>query len=94
VQVNDPEQTQTDFQAAIDQIREQVVSCNIAIPPPPDGETLDPNKVNVELTLGGTVVPLSQNVTCEDGVGWRYDDPGNRPRSTCAPPPVSKSRRL
>jgi len=55
------------------------VACELAIPAPPSGQTLDPAKVNVRYQMGG-VAPgqiLPQVPTAADcGVagGWYYDD--------------------
>lgn len=75
VQVNDPAKTQADFLAAINEIRSEAISCDITIPPPPAGETLDPLKVNVNYTPTGKpteVLPYDEQ--CKSG-GWHYDDP-------------------
>jgi hypothetical protein len=59
------------------------LSCEYEIPPPPEGETLDPTKVNVIYTPGGTTDEVSiLNVPggaadCGPEGGWYYDDPVN-----------------
>lgn len=61
-------------------IESATLSCDWEIPPPPDGETLDPGLVNVvfvdengDLTLIGKVASAEQ---CADvSHGWYYDDP-------------------
>jgi hypothetical protein len=58
----------------VQQIRGEQISCDLSIPKPPKGQTLDPNKVNVELSAGDEEGALSYNEECEDGVGWHYDD--------------------
>ncbi|MFO0550161.1 MAG: hypothetical protein U0271_17335 [Polyangiaceae bacterium] len=53
------------------------VSCSIEIPPPPEGETLDFEKVNVQLTSGdmGTLIPyVASESACAGLEGWYYDD--------------------
>jgi hypothetical protein len=54
------------------------VSCELAIPPPPDGETLDPDRVNVRYLEGGvgpgvTLTRVDSAADCAAG-GWYYDD--------------------
>ena len=47
VQTNDPTKTKTDFAAALARVRGEAVSCDFAVPPPPDGKTIDFGAVNV-----------------------------------------------
>lgn len=73
-----------DFQSVFDALTTAVVtgsslSCEFAIPEPPDGQEFDPGKVNVELDDNGNVTTIGYVETpaeC-DGVtdGWHYDDP-------------------
>lgn len=63
-------------------IAESRLSCEWAIPPPPDGETLDPALVNVEFHDGagdvlhfGKVLDPADCAAVENG--WYYDDPTN-----------------
>ncbi len=54
------------------------VACELTIPAPPAGETLDPNKINVVYTSSdGTkteVVKQDTSATCEGGAnGWQYN---------------------
>jgi hypothetical protein len=63
-------QIQAEFLGAIDQIRESVTSCELALDLK-DGD-IDPTKVNVEFTAGsGQVSQLQQ----DPANGWTYDDP-------------------
>ncbi|MDQ3366212.1 MAG: VWA domain-containing protein [Myxococcota bacterium] len=55
------------------------VSCDLVIPTPPTGETLDPSKVNVKYQMGGTApattLPQVESVAdCTSAGGWYYDD--------------------
>jgi hypothetical protein len=54
--------------------------CEYAIPAPPPGEALDPNKVNLEFSapaLAKKTFPRAPAQTaCADQVAWYYDDPG------------------
>jgi hypothetical protein len=61
-------QTEQAFEAAINAIRGQVLSCTFPLNIT-DGGTVDPTKVNV--TVDGTTVPQSSTD------GWSYNDPSN-----------------
>ncbi|MBX3203470.1 MAG: VWA domain-containing protein [Labilithrix sp.] len=77
VAVDDPAATQAQFLAAINEIRGSAISCEIDIPPPPSGETLDADKVNVNYTpTGKPTEQLAYDEACKAG-GWRYDDKAN-----------------
>ncbi len=85
-----PEQTRQDLLQEINAIRGQQVTCEMPMPEPPAGLTLDPNKVNIEYTAGGQTVRLAMNPDCDGSEqGWRYDDPTDPSRvelcpATCA----------
>jgi hypothetical protein len=75
VSVADPTQTKAIFQQALESIRAQTLSCEFALPPPPDGKTIDVNAVNVVYTNGGgSQTVLTYNGDCAGGVGWHYDN--------------------
>lgn len=68
---------------ALNLIREAVVMtshvpCNMELPTPPDGESLDPRLVNVELEVRGQEMRLKQVATQEGcsnpEAGWYYDN--------------------
>jgi len=61
------------------------VDCEWSIPPPPEGQTLDPNQVNVRYTdsSGSThlLYGLDDASQCQPGTGgWYYNDPANPSR--------------
>ena len=59
-------------------VQSSEVDCVLAIPPPPEGEELDIDKVNVELVSGNdaTLIPnVTNQAGCGSGEGWYYDDP-------------------
>jgi hypothetical protein len=63
-------------------VRGQVLGCTLQLPEPPEGQTIDPDEVNIELTIDGVtrVVPRRSNPDdmCLTGGGcWDYDDDGN-----------------
>jgi len=66
------------------------VSCDLTIPPPPAGQTLDPTKVNVRYLPGGT--PPGQTIpnvpdaaSCGAGGGWYYDNNASPTTITLCP---------
>jgi hypothetical protein len=66
------------------------VDCQWTIPPPPNGEKLDPGKVNVTFTptsgVPETIYALGGSPECTDATGgWFYDDPA-APRQVLACP--------
>jgi len=59
VELGDPAVTQEQLTAALGSVRGVQAPCNIQIPPPPEGESFDKLKVNVEFVAGsGVVQPL------------------------------------
>ncbi|MBW2462626.1 MAG: hypothetical protein JRH11_13335 [Deltaproteobacteria bacterium] len=63
---------------ATDVTRTSRIECNVAIPAPPDGMTLDPNRVNVIVRAesGSTFLPRRMHAgACDEMGGWYYDDP-------------------
>jgi hypothetical protein len=74
-----------DFGPVFTQVSTAVVSgatlaCEYPIPPPPEGEDFDPDKVNVEFDdgQGGTlsIGRVDSAADCPDVIdGWYYDDP-------------------
>ncbi|HYQ18767.1 MAG TPA: VWA domain-containing protein, partial [Polyangiaceae bacterium] len=75
VSLTDPEQTRTDLLDAIELIRGQAISCELDIPAPPAGKTLDPDKVNVHYS-GATQADtsLKYGTECKGDTAWHYDD--------------------
>ena len=71
----------TTLAAAIDAIRGKALGCVYDLPTPPDGETIDLAKVNVQVTQGTTTTTLPKRTdptdVCETELGcWDYDDDG------------------
>lgn len=66
--------------AAIAKIRGQALGCIYELPEPPQGETIDPGKVNVNLTVDGTTSALPKRADpsnpCTDSGCWDYTDDG------------------
>ncbi len=75
---------ETDWNPIFEALQEAVVEgtqlpCALEIPDPSNGESLDPNKVNVLYTPSGedsiTIPRVDSLAACGDGDGWYYDDP-------------------
>jgi hypothetical protein len=69
-------------------VQETPIACEFDIPEPPQGETLDPNRVNVVWVPGSGTPEDILNVGDEAGCGisgWYYDDPQNPTRIILCP---------
>jgi hypothetical protein len=89
VTVGNPDDTKTQFLAALDAIRGLVLTCDFAIPAPPKGMTIDFTQVNVTFTPSSTMVPelIPYDKDCTSPTaGWRYDDPNNPTQVQLCPP--------
>jgi hypothetical protein len=75
-----------DFLDAMNAIRGAALTCEFTIPTPRNGETLDPNLVNVVFTpktgTGGTIFyKVNDASACDPTLGgWYYDDNSNPTR--------------
>jgi hypothetical protein len=72
------DQVFTDIQESV--ISGSQVACNLDIPPPPMGQTLDPENVNVRYLSGGigpgqTIGRVTSAGACGPNRGWYYDAP-------------------
>ena len=83
----------TTFSAALEKIRTTVtkttttvqnskLACEYTIPPPTDGQKLDRDKVNVQITKDGVVEKIGQvsdasGCAAVGNQGWYYDDPAD-----------------
>jgi len=65
--------TEQAFLAAVHQIQGSL-GCVYSIPPPPAGQTLDFNAVNVVLSSSGSDTTLAYSASCANPGGWYYDD--------------------
>ena len=74
VSVDNPTQTASTFQEALDKIRGEVLSCDFAMPKPPEGKALDIEAVNVAISANGSEEILTYSGDCKDGKGWKYDN--------------------
>lgn len=75
IDTGDSTQTVRDFDAAIQTIRSNGTSCELAIPAPPAGKSFDKDKVNVSLTADGEPKELGYSEDCAAEDAWHYDDP-------------------
>jgi hypothetical protein len=75
-----------DFAPVFDALSTEVIggsllACEFVIPPPPPGETFDPDEVNVEFSDGinaTTIGRVDDAAGCAQvSAGWYYDDPVN-----------------
>lgn len=75
VAIGSPTKTKDDFLKTLSKIRGAELPCELSIPKPPAGQTLDYAKVNLSLDASGKKADLAQGADCSSGAGWRYDDP-------------------
>jgi hypothetical protein len=67
--------TNTELIAALASIRGKTASCDFPLPPPPAGQTLNVDAVNVQFTpTSGAPQTLTYNKDCTGGDGWHYDN--------------------
>jgi hypothetical protein len=71
-----PAQTKADLLAAINAIRANTISCELARPAPPAGQSFDPDKVNVRYDSGAKKTPLAYDSECKGSNAWRYKGTG------------------
>jgi Mg-chelatase subunit ChlD len=67
-----------DFSAKMEDIRSSALGCEFGIPPPPNGQKLDPDKVNFSYTPKGLGMPkvllrADDLADCNNQPGWYYD---------------------
>jgi hypothetical protein len=79
--------TAKDFATALSNglaaIAGQISTCEYAVPPPPNGKTINPNQVNVLYTKGdGTEASIGQDATGQCTSGWVYDNAQNPKKIT------------
>ena len=71
------------------EVQRQVLPCEWQLPAAPSGATLDPERVNVRLSLGSRAEDGLPKVvaasSCGDGGGWYYDDPAAPARILACP---------
>lgn len=73
--LGDPETTRSTILQRLNEIRREVVSCNVPIPEPPEGRTLEPTKISAQIVHeNGVLEELPFEADCASGAGWRYDD--------------------
>jgi len=75
IDTGDPAATTSELLAVIDGIRRAALACDLPLPPPPAGQTLDPRRVRVTYTSGATALELGYDAACASADGWHYDDP-------------------
>lgn len=100
IDVSDPASTKEKLLDALRAIRGETVSCDLAMPPAPNGMELNPKAVNVVFTDGaGKETVLGYSKDCGDANGWHYDDPQSPKRiqlcsQTCGGAQADRAGRL
>lgn len=74
VDTGSPTDTIAKFSEIIQSIRSQGLSCEVTIPPPPNGMTFDQDMVNVSLTIDDEAHPLGYSALCSEPEAWHFDD--------------------
>ncbi len=74
IDTNNPETTKTALTNAINAIRENSISCDLDIPPHPQGGTFDKDKIDVRYLSGTKNTRLIYDPDCEEEAAWHYDD--------------------
>jgi hypothetical protein len=77
IETGDPQSTKVDFAQVIDVIRGAAISCEITIPPAPEGQVFDRSKVTVLYSSGGNETALAYDPSCAKDNAWHYDDPAD-----------------
>ncbi|MEZ4224167.1 MAG: VWA domain-containing protein [Polyangiaceae bacterium] len=91
----DPAKAGAEFLAAIQAIQGQALGCTFKMPPPPAGETINPNQVNVWYTPSAGSPELIYKVPNAAGCdptlgGWYYPNPQNPQEVELCPTSCSK----
>jgi uncharacterized protein YegL len=70
---------QEELIAALNAIRESTIACEYEVPTLVDGNSVDPNRVNVIYETGSgqsiTIGQVADEAACSTSSGWYYDDP-------------------
>jgi hypothetical protein len=77
IDTGDPSATQAALRQAIDAIRSQSISCELGIPPNPNGGSFDPDKIDVTYTVEGATTRFNFDPSCQEPGSWHYDDDAN-----------------
>jgi hypothetical protein len=60
---------------ALEQIRDELITCDVPLPDPPSGQSLVPDQLNLSyVTANNSRNALAYSADCADGTGWRYDN--------------------
>jgi hypothetical protein len=74
IATGEPTHTAEDFASVIAGIRGAAISCELTIPKPPSGDTLNYSLVNVTYTSGTNSMPLVHDPNCVAPGAWKYDN--------------------
>ena len=84
ISIDDPAQAATQLKDALNAVRGKALGCELIVPAPAPGKTLDPQKVNVVYRPGdgseSRILPYSPE--CADKNGWFYDNAADPTRIT------------
>ncbi len=70
----EPSVTRETIKDTLEQIRLLTSNCDVALPSPPEGYDLEPDQVNLEVSLDeGLLQRIPKSTSCA-GAGWRYDN--------------------
>lgn len=84
IDTGNPAATKAVLLDQMQKIRAKSISCELTRPPPPAGETFDPEKVNVRYDSKTSSTPLVYSADCTGENGWRYKSPANDTIELCA----------
>jgi hypothetical protein len=85
IDTNDTAAAKETLRAAIDAIRAKQLSCNVGIPPNPQGGTFNKDRINVSVTIAGTKTDYAYDPNCTKDGAWHYDDAANPTESEICP---------
>lgn len=75
VAIDDPQQTRDALLDHIEAIRGQTLSCELEVPPPPEGSSFAKDRVRVTYTSAlGDPEEVPYSAHCAGAQGWQYDD--------------------
>jgi hypothetical protein len=74
IDTGDPAKTSAAFAAAVAKIRGVAITCNLAVPKPPDGRAFEKDHVRVSTASGTATTELTYDASCASDDAWYYDD--------------------
>lgn len=75
VETTDPAAARVEVLERLNSIRTEIAVCDVPVPAPPAGQSLDPFKVSTEIQdAAGNTTPVPYEDDCATGAGWHYDN--------------------